>query len=130
MNSPGPRAGGPSPRRSFTPAQKLEFLASYEAAIEFNEGGAFLRREGLYSSQMTEWRRLRDAGVLAGKKPGETIGKLSQDQAEIARLRRQLEVSESRLKRSEAALGIMEKLSAFLENAIQESPDEPKSKKS
>jgi hypothetical protein len=45
-------------------------------------------------------------------------------------LRRHLEVSESRLKRSEAALGIMEKLSAFLENAIQESPDEPKSKKS
>ncbi|MET3923135.1 hypothetical protein ABIB26_004096 [Arthrobacter sp. UYEF20] len=105
-------------------------MASYEAAIESNEGGAFLRREGLYSSQMTEWRRLRDAGVLAGKKPGETIGKLSQDQAEIARLRRQLEVSESRLKRSEAALGIMEKLSAFLENATQESPDEPKSKKS
>lgn len=129
MNSPGPRAGGPSPRRSFTPAQKLEFLASYEAAIESNEGGAFLRREGLYSSQMTEWRRLRDAGVLAGRKPGETIGKLSKDQAELARLRRQLEVSEGRLKRSEAALGIMEKLSAFLENAIQESPDEPKSKK-
>jgi transposase len=130
MSSPGPRAGGPTPRRSFTPAQKLEYLASYEAACQNNEGGAFLRREGLYSSQITEWRRLRDAGVLAGKKPGETIGKLSQDQAEIARLRRQLEVSESRLKRSEAALGIMEKLSAFLENAIQESPDEPKSKKS
>lgn len=130
MNSPGPRAGGPSPRRSFTPAQKLEFLTSYEAAIESNEGGSFLRREGLYSSQITEWRRLRDAGVLAGKEAGETIGKLSKDQAEIARLRRQLEVSESRLKRSEAALGIMEKLSAFLENAIQESPDEPKSKKS
>ncbi len=130
MKSPGPRAGGPTPRRSFTPEQKLENLASYEAAIESNEGGAFLRREGLYSSQMTEWRRLRDAGVLAGKKPGETIGKLSADQSEIARLRRQLEVSESRLKRTEAALGIMEKLSAFLENAVQESPDEPKSKKS
>lgn len=104
-------------------------MASYEAACQGKQGGAFLRREGLYSSQMTEWRRPRDAGVLAGKKPGETIGKLSADQAEIARLRRQLEVSESRLKRSEAALGIMEKLSAFLENAIQESPDEPKSKK-
>lgn len=129
MNSPGPRSGGPTPRRSFTSVQKLEYLASYEAACQSNEGGAFLRREGLYSSQMTEWRRLRDAGVLARKKPGEAIGKLSADQAEIARLRRQLEVSESRLKRSEAALGIMEKLSAFLENAIQESPDEPKSKK-
>ena len=129
LNSPEPRAGGPTRRRSFTPARKLQYLASYEAACQSNEGGAFLRREGLYSSHMTEWRRLRDAGVLAGKKPGETIGKLSKDQAEIARLRRQLEASESRLKRSDAALGIMEKLSAFLENAIQESPDEPTSKK-
>ncbi len=94
-----------------------------------NEAGSFLRREGLYSSQMTEWRRQRDAGVLAGKKPGESIGKLSKDQAEIARLRRQLEVSEARLTRSEAALDIMGKLSAFLENAIEESPDGLKSKK-
>ena len=51
------------------------------------------------------------------------------EQAEIARLRRQLEVSEGRLERTEAALGIMEKLSAFFENAIKESPDEPKSRK-
>jgi transposase len=93
MSSPGPRAGGPTPRRSFTPAQKLEFLASYEAACQSNEGGAFLRRERLYSSQMTEWRPLRYAGVLAGKKPAESIEKLSKDQAEIARSRRQLEVS-------------------------------------
>ena len=90
---------GRSPRRS-----SLNFLAAYEAACQSNEGGAFLRREGLYSSQMTEWRRLRDAGVLAGKKAGESIGKLSTDQAENARLRRQLEVSESRLKKTEAAL--------------------------
>jgi transposase len=54
MSSPGPRAGGPRPRRSFTPSQKLEFLTAYEAACQSNEGGAFLRREGLYSSQMTE----------------------------------------------------------------------------
>jgi hypothetical protein len=30
-----------------------------------------LREQGIYSSQITEWRKLRDAGVLAGKKPGE-----------------------------------------------------------
>lgn len=129
MSSPGPRAGGPSPRRSFTPAQKLEFLAQYEDACTRQEGGAFLRGQGLYSSQITEWRKLRDAGVLADKMPGESIGKLSREQAEIARLRRQLEVSESRLNTTEAALGIMGKLSAFFENAIAESPDEPKSKK-
>ena len=129
MSSSGPRAGGPTPRRSFTPTQKLEFLAQYEEACTRQEGGAFLREQGLYSSQITEWRKLRDAGVLQGKQAGEKIGKLSPEQAEIARLRRQLGVSESRLKKTEAALDIMEKLSAFFENAIKESPDEPKSKK-
>jgi transposase len=125
----GPRAGGPRSRRSFTPVQKLEFLAGYESACENSGGGAFLRREGPYSSQMTEWRRLRDAGVLAGKKAGESIGKLSADQAENARLRRQLEVSESRLKKTEAALDLMGKLQAFLESASEDMPDGPGSKK-
>lgn len=128
-SDPGPRAGGPRPRRSFTPVQKLEFLTAYETACESNEGGAFLRTEGLYSSQMTEWRRLRDAGVLAGKKAGESIGKLSAEQAENARLRRQLEVSESRLKKTEAALDLMGKLQAFLESASKDMPDGPRSRK-
>lgn len=129
MSSSGPRAGGPTPRRSFTPAQKLDLLAQYEDACTRQEGGAFLREQGLYSSQISEWRKQRDAGVLRGKKAGEVIGKLTPEQAEIARLRRQLGVSEGRLKQTEAALGIMEKLSAFFENAISELPDEPKSKK-
>ena len=129
MSSPGPRAGGPTPRRLFTPTKKLEYLATYEAAIEANEGGAFLRREGLYSSQMTEWRRLRDAGVLAGKKAGDSIGKLSKNQAEIARLRRQLEVTQGRLKTSEAALGVLGKLHALLWDLSERNEDEPKSKK-
>lgn len=54
--------------------------------------------------------------MLQGKQAGETIGKLSGEQAEIARLRRQLEVSESRLKRSEAALGVMGKIHDLLES--------------
>lgn len=128
-NSSGPRAGGPRPRRSFTPAQKLDFLAAYETACQSSEGGAFLRREGLYSSQMTEWRKLRDAGVLAGKQAGEPIGKLSKDQAENARLRRQLEVTQGRLEKTEAALELMGKLQAFLEDASQDMPGESRSRK-
>lgn len=129
MSSSGPRAGGPTRRRSYTPTQKLELLTQYEAAVLSNEGGAFLRREGLYSSQMTEWRRLRDAGVLEGKNAGDSIGKLSKDQAEIARLRRQLEVTQGRLKTSEAALGVLGKLHALLEDLSERNEDEPKSKK-
>ena len=63
MSNSGPRAGGPTPRRSFTPAQKLAHLDAYQRACDDGTGGgAYLRAEGLYSSQITEWRKLRDAG--------------------------------------------------------------------
>lgn len=129
ISSPGPRSGGPTPRRSFTPAQKLDHLAAYEAACRSNEGGAYLREEGLYSSQITEWRKLRDAGVLAGKKPGEKIGRLTPEQAEIARLRRQLEISERRLATTEVALEIMGKARELLEEMSKSSRDETPHKK-
>ena len=96
MTEPGPRSGGPSARRSFTPEQKLNYLAGYETAIETNQGGAYLREHGLYSSQVTEWRKLRDGGALAGKQPGQKVGRLSPEQAEIAKLRRELEITRRR----------------------------------
>src|SRR6266540_2296172 len=71
MSESGPRAGGPRPRRTFTPAEKLRHPAAYEAACQDGLGGGYLRREGLYSSQITEWRKLRDGGLLQGREPGE-----------------------------------------------------------
>ncbi|MFD6065501.1 IS3 family transposase [Rhodococcus wratislaviensis] len=117
-----PRAGGPQPRRTFTPADKLAHLVAYEQACETNEGGAYLRHEGLYSSLIVEWRRQRDAGVLEGKKPGAKIGKLTPEQAEIARLKRELERSNKKLATTEAALSIMGKAHALLEQ-LSESAD-------
>src|SRR5665648_601350 len=124
MSSPGPRAGGPTSRRSFTPAQKLDHLAAYEAAMQNSAGGAYLREQGIYSSQITEWRKLRDAGVLAGKKPGQKIGRLTAEQAEIARLRRQLDKAEQRLATTEVALEIMGKARELLEGLTKSSRDE------
>ena len=124
MSSPGPRSGGPTSRRSFTSAQKLDHLAAYEAAVANGQGGAYLRQHGLYSSLISEWRRLRDAGVLAGKQPGEKIGRLSAEQAEIARLRRQLDKAERRLATTEAALEIMGKAHEFLEVLTKSSRDD------
>jgi transposase len=90
MSGSGPRAGGPRPRRSFTPAQKAQHVAAYDQACLSGDGGAYLRREGLYSSQMTEWRKLRDGGLLEGKPAGSKVGRPSAEQAEIARLRAEL----------------------------------------
>lgn len=125
-SSAGPRAGGPRPRRSFTAQEKLDHLAAYEAACADNGGGAYLRAEGLYSSQVTEWRRLRDAGVLEGKAPGEGIGRPSAEQAEIARLTRELELTRRRLAKTEVALDIMGKAHALLDEISESADTEPR----
>ena len=121
----GPRSDGPRARRSFTPAQKLDLLTRYEQAVAAGEGGAFLRREGLYSSLMSEWRRSRDAGLLQGKPAGESVGRPSGEQAEIARLRRELERTRARLARTETALQIMGKARELLEDISRSEPDAP-----
>jgi hypothetical protein len=129
MDSSHPRAGGPSRRHSFTRTQKLEHLAEYEAACQTHEGGAYLRREGLYSSHMIEWRKLRDAGVLDGKNPGEKVGRPTKEQAEVARLRRELETTQRRLASTESALVIMGKVRELLEAVSESSEPDTKSRK-
>jgi transposase len=121
----GPRSDGPRARRSFTPAQKLDLLSRYEQAVTAGEGGAFLRREGLYSSLMSEWRRARDAGLLQGKAAGESVGRPSAEQAEIAALKRELEVTRTKLARTETALQIMGKARELLEDISRSEPDVP-----
>lgn len=129
MDPHHPRADGPRKRRTFTAADKLTHLAAYEQACQEGAGGAYLRSEGLYSSLIAEWRKQRDAGVLEGQRPGAKIGKLTAEQAEIARLTRELDRTSRRLATTEAALSIMGKAHALLEQ-ISESADtdEPRKK--
>src|ERR1700752_4645541 len=88
---PDPEVPERARRRTFTAKYKLEILAAYDAAPD-GEKGALLRREGLYSSHIVQWRRARDAGALAGlagargrrrAHPGaETRGGLEQQEAQ------------------------------------------------
>jgi transposase len=118
-----PRSDGPR-RRTFSPAEKLALLAGYETAMETGQGNGFLRGHGLYSSLISEWRRTRDAGMLRGKPAGSVVGRPTADQAEIARLRRELDVAQRRLARTETALVIMGKAQELLED-ISESTGTP-----
>ncbi len=63
---PDPEVPERARRRTFTAQYKLEVLAAYDAAGP-GEKGAILRREGLYSSHIVDWRRSRDAGALAAR---------------------------------------------------------------
>src|SRR4051812_37385505 len=116
MDPTHPRADEPRRRRAFSPSDKLTHLSAYEQACEHGEGGAYLRREGLYSSLISEWRKQRDAGVLAGKRPDAKVGKLSAEQAEIARLTQENARLNKRLNTTETALDIMGKAHALLES--------------
>jgi transposase len=129
MGSQGPRGDEPKRRRAFSAADKLAYLQAYEQAVEHGDGGGYLRREGLYSSQISEWRKQRDAGVLAGKKPGEKVGKLTPEQAELARLTRENERLNKRLATTEAALDIMGKAHALLETLAESADSDEQRKK-
>ena len=120
---------GPARRRSFTSAQKLMYLSEYETACETGQGAAFLRRAGLYSSLISEWRKQRDAGLLEGKNPGDAVGRPSAAQAENARLKAQLRRVEKERDTAEAALEIMGKLHALLEQISESADTDDKRKK-
>ena len=74
-------------RRRFSAAYKLSILEEYEQLSDPGTKGALLRREGLYSSHIVEWRRAREAGALAGLAPRAPRSGKSAEQAEIERLR-------------------------------------------
>ena len=85
---PDPEVPERARRRMFTARYKQEILAAYEAAPD-GEKGAILRREGLYSSLISEWRRARDAGALAGLTQPRGRPVADPRDAQIARLRKE-----------------------------------------
>lgn len=125
-SSSDPRADRPR-RRVFTPEYKLAILAEYDQLTEPGARGALLRREGLYSSHLVEWRRARDAGALdalaaQGRRPGK-----SAEQAEIERLRRRAKRAEAELAKTKAALDVVGKAHALLELLSESADSDPRS---
>jgi transposase len=109
-------------RRTFSAEYKLAILDEYDAVSEPGAKGALLRREGLYSSHLVEWRRARDSGALAGLAGRPRSAKRSPEQAELAALRRRNERLERELAKNRAALSIMGKAHELLE-LLSESSD-------
>jgi transposase len=67
--SPDPEVPEKARRRLYSAEYKLRILAEADACTESGEIGALLRREGLYSSHLVAWRRLRAEGALSGLEP-------------------------------------------------------------
>ena len=111
-------------RRTFTAAYKQEILAAYEAAPD-GEKGAILRREGLYSSLISEWRRARDAGALAGLKQPRGRPAADPRDAQIARLTREKAKLEQELATSRFVVEVQAKLQALLEKLSEGADTKP-----
>jgi transposase-like protein len=111
---PDPEVPERARRRTFTAAYKQEILAAYEAAPD-GEKGAILRREGLYSSLISEWRRARDAGALAGLKQPRGRPAADPRDARIARLEREKAKLEQELATARFVVDVQAKLQALLE---------------
>ena len=118
---PDPEVPERARRRTFTAQYKLDVVAEYDAAAT-GEKGAVLRREGLYSSHVIEWRRARDAGALAG--PARPRGRPAADprDAQIARLSKEKAKLEQELAKARFVVDVQAKLQALLET-ISESAD-------
>ena len=117
-------------RRTFTATDKRAYLDAYDALPKGSaERGAFLRREGLYSSHLSEWRKQRDTGALSGLAPRERTGKRSAGDVELDRSRRRVARLEGELERTRLALEIMGKAHALLELISESADTEPRSKR-
>src|SRR5271165_3414929 len=92
-------------RRTFTAQTKLRVLAETDGAADVGGIGAILRREGLYSSALSDWRRQRDSGALGAPTPTKRgpkpvarnpfAAELAQVKRENARLTRKLQHAEA-----------------------------------
>ena len=103
-------------RRRFSAEYKARILREAEACAGSGQIGALLRREGLYSSHLTEWRRLRARGAvaaLAAKKRGRKSTRDARDR-ELAKLSRENARLRRKLTQAEAVIEVQKKLSEIL----------------
>jgi transposase len=107
-------------RRRFSAEYKLRILQEADECSN-GEVGALLRREGLYSSHLTTWRRQREAGQLLGLEPRKRGPKPDPQAEEIKRLHRENERLQLRLQQAEAIIDAQKKLAQlFSRNTMSE----------
>ena len=101
-------------RKQFSAAEKLRILREVDACQSSGEIGALLRREGIYSSYLTTWRRQRERGELDGLAPQKRGPKPDPQALEIERLRRENARLQERLRQAELIIDVQKKVARML----------------
>ena len=122
---PDPEVPERAKRRTFTAKYKLEILAEYDAAPEGTKG-ALLRREGLYSSHIVQWRKARDAGALAGLAVPRGRKRRGPQAEKIARLEAEKRQLEQELAKARFVVDVQAKLHALLGTLSESADTEPR----
>ena len=125
---PDPEVPERARRRTFTAKYKLQMLEAYDGAPA-GDKGAVLRREGLYSSHIVEWRRARDVGALAGLTQPRGRPKRDRQQERITHLEADKRRLEQELATANFVVDVQAKLHALLETISEGADTEPRSKK-
>ena len=116
-------------RRRFSADYKLAILAEYDRLSADGAKGALLRREGLYSSHIVEWRRSREAGMLQRTGTSTpTVPKPASEAVALVKATRRAERAEAELAKTRMALEIMGKAHALLEMLAESADSDPKPK--
>jgi len=113
---PDPEVPEKAVRRKFTPAYKLRILREAEACTQPGQIGALLRREGLYSSNLTLWRRQVEGGLVP-KKRGPVARKTDPRARRIAELERENEKLIHKLKQAELIIEVQKKVADLLKGS-------------
>jgi transposase-like protein len=111
---PDPEVDPRPKRRRFSAKYKLRILTEADQCTERGEIGALLRREGLYRSHLSTWRKQRERGQLPGLAPKKRGRKPDPQAAELARLQRENERLKERLEQAETIIEVQKKLSQML----------------
>ena len=122
---PNPEVVARAKRRRFTGEYKQKILTQTDAAKGSGEVGAVLRREGLYSSHLTKWRRERTDGILDGLAPQKRgpKSKASPLTTENQKLRRDNERLTDRLRKAEIVIDVQKKVAMLLGRPFPETEE-------
>jgi transposase-like protein len=117
ISPPDPEVTEAKPRRRFTAAYKLRVIDQADQCSEPGQIGALLRREGLYSSHLTNWRKQREQGILQGLTPakrGRKARPRNPLDTRVAELERENQRLQNKLKQAHIMIEAQKKISEIL----------------
>lgn len=121
--APNPEVPAKAKRRQFSARYKLRILDEVDACEGNGDIGRLLRREGLYSSHLSEWRRAREAGALQAlepKKRGRKTRRRNPLADKVAELERKNAKLESELSKAQLIISVQKKVAALFERVAED----------